>query len=80
MLSTAKSANVGFRLVTQLFAPPTNRAMHLAQKMTFINSEKKLLWVLICAQILGFTGVRLGLKLLLGLRFRLGLGLALGSV
>jgi len=32
MLSTAKSANVGFRLVMQLFAPPTNPAMHLVQK------------------------------------------------
>jgi len=52
MLSTAKSANVGFRPV-QLFAPPTNRAMHLTQKISFINLEKKLLWVsTICAQIL----------------------------
>jgi len=40
MLSKAKSANVGFRPVVQLFAPPTNRATHLAQKIPFINSEK----------------------------------------
>jgi len=40
MLSTAKSANVGFRPVMQLFAPPTHPAMHVAQKIPFINSEK----------------------------------------
>ena len=40
MLSTAKSANVGFRLVVQLIAPPTNPAAHLVQKIPFINSEK----------------------------------------
>ena len=40
MLSTAKSANVGFRPVVQLFAPPTNRATHLAHKISFINSGK----------------------------------------
>jgi len=38
MLSTAKSANVGFSQVVQLFAPLAN----LAQKILFINSEKKL--------------------------------------
>jgi len=36
MLSTAKSA-VEFRPVLQLFAPPTNPATHLAQKIPFIN-------------------------------------------
>jgi len=39
-MSTAKSANVGFRPVVQLFAPPTNPAMHLVWKIPFINSEK----------------------------------------
>jgi len=54
MLSTAKSANVGFRPVVQLSAPPTTRATHLAQKIPFMNS-KKILWVsTMCAQILGF--------------------------
>jgi len=38
MLSTAKSANVGFRPVLQLFAPRTNPAMQLVQKIPFINS------------------------------------------
>jgi len=45
MLSTAKSVNVGFRPVVQFFAPPTNPAMHLAQKIPFINSEKIILGV-----------------------------------
>ena len=40
MLSTAKSANVGFRPVVQLFAPLTNPATHVAQKIPFINWEK----------------------------------------
>jgi len=40
MLSTAKRSNVGFLQVVQLFAPPTNPAMQLAQKIPFINSEK----------------------------------------
>jgi len=30
--------NVGFRTVVQLFAPHTNPATHLAQKIPFINS------------------------------------------
>jgi len=38
MLSTAKSANVGFRPVVQLFARRTNPAMHLSRKIPFINS------------------------------------------
>ena len=38
MLSTAKSASVGFSQVVQLFAPP-------AQKIPFINSEKNFLGV-----------------------------------
>jgi len=32
MLSTAKSANVGFSQVVQLFAPPTNPPMELCTK------------------------------------------------
>jgi len=38
MLSTAKSANVGFRPRVQLFAPHTNPATHLTQKIPLINS------------------------------------------
>jgi len=34
-----KSANVGFWPVVQLFAPPTNPAMHLAQKIPFTNPQ-----------------------------------------
>jgi len=45
MPSTAKSANVGFSQVVQLFAPLTNPANALAQKITFRNSEKKILGV-----------------------------------
>jgi len=40
MLSTAKSASIGFRPVVQLFAPSTNPATHLAQKIPFINSKR----------------------------------------
>ena len=55
MLSTATSANIGFWQVVQLLAPPQT----LAEKIPFINSEKKLFWVLtMCAQILGFSRVR----------------------
>ena len=47
MQSTAKSVNVRFLQVpvAQLFAPLTNPAMHLVQKIPFINSEKKILGV-----------------------------------
>jgi len=38
MLSTAKSANVGFQPVVQLFAPPTNPATHPVQKNSFYKS------------------------------------------
>jgi len=40
MLTTAKSANVGFWPVVQLFAPPKKPATHLAQKIPFINQHK----------------------------------------
>jgi len=51
MLSTAKSANVRFWLVVQLFVPPTYAAMHLAQKIQLITATSVSL-------VLGF---RLGL-------------------
>jgi len=55
MLSTAKSANVGFWLVVQLFAPPTNPAMHIAQKIPFINLQKPFCGCQqLCAQVLGY--------------------------
>jgi len=40
MLSTAKSATVGFSQVVQLFAPPTNPAYAPRAEIPFINSEK----------------------------------------
>jgi len=40
MVSTAKSANVGFWPVVQLFARRTNPSTHLAQKIPFINLER----------------------------------------
>jgi len=57
-MSTAKSANIGFRPVVQLFAPLINPATHLVQKIPFINPQKNFLlgmWVpTMCVQILGF--------------------------
>jgi len=41
MLTTAKSANIGFSQVVQLLAPPANTAYAPRAKISFINSEKK---------------------------------------
>jgi len=58
MLSRAKSANVRFSQVVQLFAPATNPASAPHAKIPFIISEKKIFWVsTMCAQILGFSRV-----------------------
>jgi len=55
MLSTAKSANVGFSQVVQLFAPPTNPAH---AENSFYKFRKKNFWVsTMCAKILGFSRV-----------------------
>ena len=63
MLSTAKSANVGFSQVVQLFAPPKTQLSLLVQKIPFINSEKIFFWVsTMCAQILGFGRVRVSIR------------------
>ena len=80
MLSTAKSANVGFLPVVQLllFAPPTNPAhaensfYKLGENIVGVNNMS--------TNIRGLVGLGLGLRLVLGLGFMLGLGLALGSV
>ena len=45
MLSTAKSANVGFWLAVQLFAPPTNPANVPHRENSFYKSTKTLFWV-----------------------------------
>ena len=69
MITTAKSANVGFSQVAQLLAPPTNPAYAPCAKNSFYKFRKKIFWVsTMCAQILGFS------------RVRVRLGLALGSV
>jgi len=47
MLSTAKSANVEFSQVVQLFAPPPTQ---LTQKIPFTNSEKIFFGCQHCAQ------------------------------
>ena len=58
MLTTAKSANVGFSQVVQLLAPPTNPADARAET-SFYQLRKKIFWVsTMCAQILGFSRVR----------------------
>ena len=54
MLTTAKSANIGFSQVVQLFAPPQMLLTHLAKKIPFINSEKK--------YYLGFSRVRVSIR------------------
>jgi len=41
MLSTAKSANVGFSQVVQLFAPPTNPANAPRAENSFYKFRKK---------------------------------------
>jgi len=45
MLSTAKLSNVGFSQVVQLFAPPTNPAMHLTQTIPLLIPKKIILGV-----------------------------------
>jgi len=63
MLNTAKSANVGFWQVVQLFAPPTNPADSPRAENSFHKFGKKIFSVsTMCAQGL----VRLGLGLVLG--------------
>jgi len=59
MLSTAKSANVGFSQGVQLFAPPTNPAYALRAENSFYKFRKNFFWVsTMCAKILGFIRVR----------------------
>jgi len=58
MLSTAKSANVGFSQVVQLFAPPTNPANAPRAENSFYKFRKKFFWVsTMCEKILGFSRV-----------------------
>jgi len=59
MLSTAKSANVGFSQVVQLLAPPPNRANAPCAENFFYKFKKNFFWVsTMCAKILGFSRVR----------------------
>jgi len=52
MLSTAKSANIGFQPVVQLFARRTNPATHLVQKIPFKNSFYKPHWMMTHVSVL----------------------------
>ena len=62
-----KSANVGFRPVVQLFAPPTNPANAARAENSFYKFGKKLLWVsTMCAQILRFSAGRVSVRGRLG--------------
>jgi len=71
LLSTATSANVGFSQVVQLLAPPQTPVSRLAEKIPFINSEKKIFWVsTMCAQILGFSRVRGRVRVRVKVRLR----------
>jgi len=58
MLTTAKSANVGFLQVVQLFAPSPNPANAPCAENSFYKFRKKNFWVsTMCAKILGFSRV-----------------------
>jgi len=60
MLSIAKSANVRFLQVVQLFAPPTNPA---DAENSFYKFKKKFFWVsTMCTQILGLVRLGLGFR------------------
>jgi len=56
MLSTAKSANVGFSQVVQLLAPPTNPAYAPSTENSFYKFRKKI--------FLGVNNVRTNISLL----------------
>ena len=63
MLTTAESANVAFAQVVQLLAPPTNPATAPRAENSFYKFGKKIFWVsTMCAQILGFRRVRVGVR------------------
>jgi len=49
MLSTPKSANIGFSQVVQLFAPPTNPAHAPRAKNSFYKFRKKIFGCQQCA-------------------------------
>jgi len=62
MLSTAKSANVGFSQVVQFLAPVANPANAARAENSFVNVEKKFCVSTMCAQILGFSRVRVSIR------------------
>ena len=59
MLSTAKSANVSFSQVVQLFAPPTNPPVDLRTKFLLLIL-KNLFWV--SSMCVGFSRVRVRVR------------------
>ena len=72
MLTTAKSANVGFSQVVQLLAPSTNPANAPRTENSFYQFGKKIFWVsTMCAQILGFSGVRFRVRVRVSIRVSL---------
>jgi len=63
MLTTARSVNVGFSQVVQLLAAPTNPAYAPRTENSFYKFRKKFFWVsTMCAQILGFSRVRVRVR------------------
>ena len=62
MLSTAKSANVGFSQVVQFLAPLANPANAAGSENSFYKFGKKNFCVSMCAQILGFNRVRVSIR------------------
>ena len=76
MLSTAKSANVGFSQVVQLFAPPPNPANAPRAENSFYKFGKKLFWVsTMCTKIIGFIRVRVRVRV--RVRFRVSIRVSL---
>jgi len=82
MLSTAKSANIGFSQVVQLFAPSANPAnAPRAEKNSFYKFRKKNFGVsTMCAKILGFSRVLLRLGFRLEFRVRVGVSIRVSLV
>ena len=71
MLSTAKSANVEFWQVVQLFAPPTNPASARAEN-SFYKFEKKIFVCQQCAhKYYGLVGLGLGFRVRVSIRVSL---------
>jgi len=72
MLSTAKSANVGFAAGNAIICPTHKPCYAPRAENPFYKFGKKLMWVsTICAQILGFRGLGLGFRVRVSVRVSL---------